>query len=228
MDLDALARCLAQCAKDGDASRHDATWLKMERLLRMCPNCQFKTLKKTPAIQSLADKLHKQEAIKYERLIPKYETLLDIKPDSIYNFGELEQEAVLAVCKYLSYSRGQYIEKLLPLILRYLATLHLAKWPHHYFRNLLLLSQRRQMKSKRTDTEPAVGSNNAKDSNNNNNSNNTNTSKQDNTSNNTNVKSSKLGTKKKDLNQLENVCFVFLCLFEICVDHFCFFFFSYL
>ena len=72
-------------------------------------------------------------------LYPPQDQLLDTKPETIYQFDELEQQAVLSLCKYLCVSNGHYWHKILPLILRYLATLHLAKWPPHYFKNLFLL-----------------------------------------------------------------------------------------
>lgn len=140
MELDGLAMCLAH-SRPGSGGPNDMTWKKIERLVHLCPNCQFKTVNKIPAIRSLRAALEKQKERKppFDRLYPTQPQLLDIKPETIYHFDELEQQAVLALCKYLCVSRGQYLHKILPLLLRYLATLHVAKWPPHYFKNLFLM-----------------------------------------------------------------------------------------
>ena len=140
MELDGLAICLAH-SRPGSGGPNDMTWKKIERLVHLCPNCQFKTVNKVPAIRTLRQWLDRQKERKppFDRLYPTQPQLLDIKPETIYHFDELEQQAVLALCKYLCVSRGQYLHKILPLLLRYLATLHLAKWPPHYFKNLFLM-----------------------------------------------------------------------------------------
>ena len=140
MELDGLAMCLAH-SRPGNGGPNDITWKKLERLIHLCPSCQFKSVNKIPAIRQLRAALERQKERKpqFDRLYPPQEKLLDIKPETIYHFDELEQQAVLALCKYLCVSRGQYLHKILPLLLRYLATLHLAKWPPHYFKNLFLM-----------------------------------------------------------------------------------------
>eukprot|EP01083_Nonionella_stella_P094927 266463_1 len=140
MELDGLARCLAHL-RTGDGSTHDLTWKKIERLIHLCPNCQFKSINKIAGIRQIRAALEKQKERKpqFDRLYPPQDQLLDIKPETIYHFDELEQQSVLALCKYLCVSHGQYLHKILPLLLRYLATLHLAKWPPHYFKNLFLM-----------------------------------------------------------------------------------------
>lgn len=140
MELDGLARCLAQ-SRAGNGGPNDLTWKKLERLINLCPNCHFKSINKLPAIKKTRQLLETQKERKppFDRLYPPSDQLLDIKPETIYHFEELEQRAVLALCKYLCFSNGQYLHKLLPLLLRYLCTLHLANWPPHYFKNLFLM-----------------------------------------------------------------------------------------
>lgn len=138
MELDGLAVCLAR-SRAGNAGPHDITWKKIERLIHLCPNCQFKSVNKLPAIKALNKFLKERRTQNLDRLYPPQDQLLDIKPETIYHFDELEQQAVLSLCKYLCVSRGQYMHKILPLLLRYLATLNVAKWPTHYFKNLFLM-----------------------------------------------------------------------------------------
>eukprot|EP01084_Bolivina_argentea_P303286 523584_1 len=144
-NLEGLARCLAH-SRAGNASANDLTWKKLERLIRLCPNCLFKSVNRVPTIRQLNDILKRQRDRKppFDRLYPPQDQLLDIKPETIYHFDELEQQAVLSLCKYLCVSHGQYLHKILPLLLRYLATLHLAKWPPHYFKNLFLMKFQHQ------------------------------------------------------------------------------------
>ena len=180
MALEGLPRCLA-VLKEGDGSPNDSTWQRIERLIKLCPKCQFKQLKRNRGIEKLS-KFLKQENdenknkdkyddgyddeygnignnnndnnginndndgniigisqrykwIKYDKIIPESYLLIRIdKPSDIYEFDVLSQNSVISLCKYLCYSNGKYIHKLLPLLFRYLLTLNLAKYPQHYFR----------------------------------------------------------------------------------------------
>ena len=167
MELDGLAMCLAH-SRPGNGGPNDLTWKKIERLIHLCPNCQFKSVNKIPAIRSLRVALDKQKERKppFDRLYPQQPQLLDIKPETIYHFDELEQQAVLSLCKYLCVSRGHYLHKILPLLLRYLATLHLAKWPPHYFKNVFLMkyqSSQNAQNASQNASQNAENNNNNKD-----------------------------------------------------------------